>query len=273
MTIPVFQKIILEWYQKSKRDLPWRKTRNPYKILVSEIMLQQTQVSRVIPKYQQFLQEFPAPETLAKAPDSKLLTVWSGLGYWRRAKFLKATAQAITDKHNGVFPQTPEELIRLPGIGPYTAGAVACFAFNYPGAFIDTNIRRVYLHFFFPNKEEVPDKEILEIAQEAVWKENPRIWHWALFDYGATELRTKGINKRSKHYAKQSKFEGSFRSYRTAVVKKLLTSPDHQLSRATVLDFLEDKLRQEEQDYNPQEILKALQKDKLIKTSEKTISL
>ncbi|MEX1112449.1 MAG: A/G-specific adenine glycosylase, partial [Candidatus Andersenbacteria bacterium] len=245
MTIPVFQKIILEWYQENKRDLPWRKTHNPYQILVSEIMLQQTQVSRVIPKYQQFLQEFPTPEVLAKAPDSKLLTVWSGLGYWRRAKFLKAAAQAITNEHNGVFPQTPEELVQLPGIGPYTAGAVACFAFNHPGAFIDTNIRRVYLHFFFPNKEEVSDTEILTIAQQAVWKKDPRTWHWALFDYGASELKTKGINRRSKHYARQSKFTGSFRSYRTAVVKQLLATPNHQLSKAVVLDFLEDKLRTE----------------------------
>ena len=174
MTIPAFQKHILKWYKHNQRDMPWRQTRDPYKILVSEIMLQQTQVSRVLPKYAEFLQAFPTVETLAKAPEKKLLKVWSGLGYWRRARFLKATAKAVVRNHDGKFPKTPEELIKLPGIGPYTAGAVACFAFNNPQAFIDTNIRRVYLHFFFADKKDVTDKEIMPIAQKAVWPKDPR---------------------------------------------------------------------------------------------------
>ena len=268
MMIPQFQQHILTWYAKNKRDLPWRKTRDPYKILVSEIMLQQTQVSRVIPKYQEFLAAFPTVQDLAKASDKKLLAVWSGLGYWRRARFLKETAKAVVKNYDGKFPRTPEELVKLPGIGPYSAGAVACFAFNHPDAFIDTNIRRVYLHFFFADKKNVSDKEILEIAQQAVWQKNPREWHSALFDYASAELKGKKISHRSKHYTKQSKFTGSFRSFRTKVVRKLLAAPNNKLSQAVVLDFLEDTLRDNEKDYSPQEIIQALLKDKLIKQSK-----
>ncbi len=268
MTIPAFQKTILDWYSKNGRVLPWRKTHDSYKILVSEIMLQQTQVSRVIPKYQLFLKEFPNVQALAKAPDSKLLTVWSGLGYWRRARFLKATAIAVTEKYDGKFPKDIETLKTLPGIGPYTAGAVACFAFNSPAAFVDTNIRRVYLHFFFADQENVRDTEILEIAQRAVWQQDPRAWHWALFDYGAMVLKDKKINRRSKHYAKQSEFTGSFRSFRTQIVKYLLAQEKHQAPRDFIIDLLEDSLRTEEKDYSPQEILNSLVKDGLIKENK-----
>lgn len=268
MTIPAFQKHILSWYGKNQRSMPWRKTRDPYKILVSEIMLQQTQVSRVLPKYKEFLAAFPTVEALAKAPEKKLLKVWSGLGYWRRARFLKETAKAVVRNHQGKFPKTPKELIELPGIGPYTAGAVSCFAFNNPDAFIDTNIRRVYLHFFFAGKKDVADKEILPIAQKAVWKEDPRTWHYALFDYGATELKDKSINKRSRHWAKQSEFIGSFRSFRAHILKSLLAAPKNKLSVGTVLDSVEDAIRQAEKDYSPQEIIDSLLKDKLIKQSK-----
>ena len=273
MTVRKFQTTILSWYKKHQRDLPWRKTHDPYKILVSEIMLQQTQVSRVIPKYKEFLKTFPTVESLAKAPDKKLLTVWSGLGYWRRARFLKEAAKAITKEHNGVFPRTPEELVQLPGIGPYTAGAVACFAFNNVDPFIDTNIRRVYLHFFFPNEDNVSDKEILEIARKAVWEKDPRAWHWALFDYGATELKGKGINKRSRHYAKQSKFEGSFRSFRTRALRHILSTPNHKVPHDELLDYIEDLLRSSERDYSAQEVVDALLKDKLIKKNKSYFSV
>ena len=134
MDIKKFQRIILDWYRENRRDLPWRNTKDPYKILVSEIMLQQTQVSRVLPKYKEFLQTFPTLEALAKAPDKKLLKVWSGLGYWRRAKYLKETARILLGAR-AVNSQTfgislPERLETLPGIGPYTARALACFAFG-----------------------------------------------------------------------------------------------------------------------------------------------
>jgi A/G-specific adenine glycosylase len=268
MTIPKFQKTILDWYASNKRSMPWRQTHDPYRILVSEIMLQQTQVSRVIPKYKEFLQAFPTPQALAKAPESKLLKIWSGLGYWRRARFLKTCAQTVVKHYGGKFPQTPEELQTLPGIGPYTAGAVSCFAFNNPQAFIDTNIRRVYLHFFFADKTDISDKDILPIAQQAVWLDSPRDWHYALFDYGATELKDKSINKRSKHYAKQSAFTGSFRSFRARTIKHLLKTPKTKLAKAKLLDWLEDQVRQTEKDYGAQEILTSLIQDKLIKTNQ-----
>lgn len=273
MTIKSFQKEILSWYKQHQRDLPWRKTHDPYKILVSEIMLQQTQVSRVIPKYEEFLTAFPTVNDLAKAPDRKLLSVWSGLGYWRRARFLKEAANAVVKEYNGEFPRTPETLVKLPGIGPYTAGAVACFAFNNPDPFIDTNIRRVYLHFFFPNQKDISDKEILEIAKKAVWKKDPRAWHWALFDYGATELKGKDINKRSRHYAKQSKFEGSFRSFRTKALRHILSTSNHKVSHDELLDYIDELLRQSERDYSSQEVIEALLKDKLIKKTKTSFTI
>jgi A/G-specific adenine glycosylase len=265
MTLSQFQKIILAWYvnpqNKERRNLPWRKTWNPYKILVSEVMLHQTQVSRVLPKYKEFLKEFPTIEALAKTPDKKLLQVWSGLGYWRRAKYLKESAKILQKG----FPKDPIELEKLPGIGPYTARAVACFAYNNPAAFLDTNIRRVYLHFFFPNTNNVSDKEILEIAQKAVYKKNAREWHYALFDYGAAVLKDRHINKRSAHYTTQSKFEGSFRSYRTIIMNHLLSKKS--ASRKEIFALLANS------PYPKQQILDSLLKDKLIKKLKRSYSL
>ena len=276
MTISRFQKTILAWYKKNRRDMPWRKTKDPYKILVSEVMLQQTQVSRVIPKYKEFLQKFPTLEKLAKASDKDLLKTWAGLGYWRRAKYLKKIAKTIyflqgvgphrsgvKHKENIWFERfsDPKTLEKLPGIGHYTARAIACFAFGNREAFLDTNIRRVYLHFFFRNKNKVSDKEILKVAQKAVWKKNPREWHYALFDYGATVLKDKGINKRSKQYAKQSKFKGSFRSFRTKVMQFLLSQSKYQATHKKVKTLLAKT------PYPPTQILASLLKDNLIKDS------
>src|SRR3989338_8177893 len=197
MTILAFQRAILSWYKTNRRDLPWRNTKDPYKILVSEVMLQQTQVTRVIPKYKEFLKAFPTLESLAKTSDKKLLKIWAGLGYWRRALNLKETARILVEAKKtsskmrsrrplrgrerrpqnlpdfegrsfwNLFSE-PAELEKLPGIGPYTARALACFAFGNTEAFLDTNIRRVYLHFFFKNKEGVPDNEVLKVAQKAI---------------------------------------------------------------------------------------------------------
>ena len=262
--------MILSWYKKNQRDLPWRNTKDPYKILVSEIMLQQTQVSRVLPKYDEFLLSFPAIESLANANDAKLLQVWSGLGYWRRARMLKETAQEITKKYKGKFPRDHKTLQTLSGIGPYTAGALACFAFNDSTTFIDTNIRKVYIHFFFPNTDQVSDKNILPIAQKAVYTKDPRAWHWALFDYGSQKLKAKNINRKSKHYTKQSTFKGSFRSYRARAIKHLLALPKQEIQQIELIELLEDKLRKDERDFAPQEIIDALLKDNLMKKSKNT---
>lgn len=265
MTIAKCQKTILAWYKDNKRSLPWRNTRNPYRIMVSEIMLQQTQVSRVLPKYKEFLKAFPTSKALATSKDSQLLSIWSGLGYWRRARFLKEACKAIEKDFGGKFPKDVPTLKTLPGIGPYTAGAISCFAFNNNSAFIDTNIRRVYLHFFFPNKQDISDKDILPIAQKAVWQEDPRQWHFALFDYGAMKLKDKKINRNSRHYAKQSVFTGSFRSYRAKALRLLLSQENKKIKTVELIEFLEDTLRKDERDYSAKEIIASLEKDNLVR--------
>jgi len=271
MTILRFQKFILNWYKTNRRELPWRNTFDPYKILVSEIMLQQTQISRVLPKYKEFLKAFPTLSILARARDKRLLKVWQGLGYWRRAKYLKETAKIVVKK-NTIFSK-PEYLEKLPGIGHYTARAIACFAFQNTEAFLDTNIRRVYLHFFFPKRQNVADSEILPIAQKAVWQKNSREWHYALFDYGAMVLKDKKINKQSKHYRKQSKFEGSFRSFRTKVVKFLLLQPKNKATQKTIESFLRKELARQKSRHAVSEIVGSLLKDNLIKKSSTSYSL
>lgn len=270
MIIQLFRNTILGWYAKNKRDLPWRNTSDPYKILVSEIMLQQTQIARVILKYYEFLREFPDVQTLAKAKDRKLLKVWAGLGYWRRAKFLKEIARQITKEYNGKFPENPVILDAFPGIGEYTARALACFAFGHPDVFLDTNIRRVYLHFFFQGRKDVQDWEILEVAQKALPKKNPREWHYALFDYGALVLKDKTINRRSRAYHKQGKFEGSFRSFRTKAMRFLLDRPRQKVQDSILRTFLEKELTKEDAPFSADAIISALLKDSLIKKSGKS---
>lgn len=282
MTIPQFQKEILSWYKTNRRDLPWRNTKDPYRILVSEVMLQQTQVARVLPKYKEFLQRFPTLEKLAKASDKKLLKVWQGLGYWRRAKYLKETAKTLSNLTKLSFERklsNPTFLETLPGIGHYTARALACFAFGNNEAFLDTNIRRVYLHFFFSKRKNVPDTAILPLAQQAtsnlcsskklMCQITPREWHYALFDYGATVLKDKKINKRSKHYAKQNKFEGSFRSFRTKVVRFLLDQQDQTTTKTRIKQLL----KKTQSSYAPEKILASLEKDGLIKKKGDVYSL
>lgn len=245
--------------------MPFRETLDPYKILVSEIMLQQTQVSRGMEKYKEFLKIFPTLQSLAATDDKTLMRTWKGLGYWRRAKFLKETAKEIVKNKNGVFPKTPNELEKLPGIGPYTARALACFAFGSKEAFIDTNIRRVYIHFFFPDKKNISDGEILKIAEKAVLQKNPREWHYALFDYGAMELKDKTINKRAKKYARQSKFEGSFRFFRTKVVRLLLEEKEEKIPVSKIHNTLKKELSKHKSAYKKEEVINSLLKDKLIK--------
>lgn len=216
-----FQKKILDFYAVSGRHvLPWRQTSDPYRILVSEVMLQQTQVERVIPKYEAFLRAFPDVFSLAKAPVSSVLALWIGLGYNRRALYLKRTAEAIVERYGGIFPQTEKELQALPGIGAYTASAICAFAYNQSVVCIETNIRRVYIHEFFPERDDVSDKELLPHIQASVYHENPRQWYWALMDYGS-HLKKSGVNpnRRSAHYSKQSTFVGSVREVRGAIIR------------------------------------------------------
>lgn len=223
----VFIQTVKNYYKKyGRHDLPWRKTADPYKIVVSEIMLQQTQVERVIPKYRAFLKLFPTAHVLAQAPLGAVLHAWSGLGYNRRAKYLQQMAQSIVTEHKGKFPTTIEGFQKLPGIGPYTAGAIYAFAYNKPVPMIETNIRTVYIHHFFPTKKFVSDKDLMKVIEQTLDTKNPREWYWALMDYGSY-LKSTGVknNAKSKHYTKQSKFEGSKRQIRGAIMREVLKGP------------------------------------------------
>lgn len=221
--IRAFRKAILDHYKKQGRHaLPWRESHDPYLVLVSEVMLQQTQVERVIPYFLMWRKRFPTVRALAKAPLRDVLTCWQGLGYNRRAKNLHAAAKAVVKEHKGIFPKSVEELEALPGIGPYTARAVAAFAYNEDVVFIETNIRTVVTHHFFPSKKKIDDKEIAKILEEALPKGKARVWYSALMDYGSY-LKRSGIrlNARAKGYTKQSKFAGSSREARGMILKAL----------------------------------------------------
>ena len=224
-----------KFYEKEGRHkLPWRLTTDPYKILVSELMLQQTQVDRVLPKYREFLRAFPTVGSLAKAPLSQVLFHWQGLGYNRRAKFLHEAAKVVVKEYGGKLPPEPELLQKLPGIGPYTARAVAAFAFNQPVVFIETNIRTVFFHsqilknMRISEGEKISDAQLVPLVAKTLKKSGmqPREFYWALMDYGSY-LKRQGVklNHHSKHYTKQSKFEGSLRQLRGAILKQLLVSP------------------------------------------------
>jgi A/G-specific adenine glycosylase len=175
---------LLGWFASSARDLPWRRTRDPYAILVSEVMLQQTQVDRVIPKYHAFLEQFPTLSALADAPTSEVIRMWAGLGYNRRAVNLQRTARAVREA-GGTFPRDIPGLLALPGIGPYTAGAVACFAFEQDVAFMDTNIRRVVRRAFADPAAEPSEQALLELARAAVPSGRGWVWNQAIMELGA----------------------------------------------------------------------------------------
>lgn len=179
---------ILRWFGRNGRDLPWRRSRDPWAVLVSELMLQQTQVERVIPKYEAFLERWPTPAALAASPLGDVLRAWSGLGYNRRAKHLHEAAKAVVERFDGVVPRTVEALESLPGIGRYTSRAVASFAFNDDVALWDTNVRRIFLRVFAGGEfaRRVPGEDALErLLTEALPKGKSRDWHGALMDFGS----------------------------------------------------------------------------------------
>jgi len=219
-----FRKKIDGYYGLRGRDLPWRRTRDPYRILVSEVMLQQTQVPRVQTFYEKFIKKFPNFATLAKAQKGDVLAAWQGLGYNRRALALWRTAKEVVKNYGGKLPRERETLESFPGIGPYTAGAIRAFAFSKPEVFIETNIRRVFIHFFFPGRSKVHDREILPLIQKTLDHKNPRRWYFALMDYGAELGATEKANpnRRSAHYAPQSKFSGSDREIRGKILRIVL---------------------------------------------------
>lgn len=208
------------------RDLPWRYIDDPYAVLVSEVMLQQTQVSRVLPKWSQFLGLFPSLDALAAADTAIVLETWQGLGYNRRALSLKKAAEICAVKYHGNLPESYEELITLPGIGPATAAGVTAFAFDKPAMYLETNVRTVFLYELFPDREQVSDKELIPYIEATTPSTGVRDWYYALLDYGSHLKATVGNHsRRSTTYAKQSKFEGSRRQKRAEIVRIVLGQP------------------------------------------------
>jgi A/G-specific adenine glycosylase len=229
-----FQDVVWGYFGAHSRDMPWRDDPSPYHVLVSELMLQQTQVSRVLPKFQEFTARFPTFQALADASLGDVLAVWSGLGYNRRAKFLHAAAQKVMQDFGGQLPSTHIELIRLPGVGVNTAGAILAYAFNVPVVFIETNIRSVFFHHFFADRTDVDDRELQPLVEQTCDHEHPREWYWALMDYGTHLKREHGNNIiQSKHYVRQSKFEGSKRQIRGRILRELTAGaiPSEELVR------------------------------------------
>jgi A/G-specific adenine glycosylase len=206
--------------------MPWRTTHDPYEILVSEIMLQQTQVERVKGKYSEFLAAFPTLADLASAPLTEVLHVWQGLGYNRRAIALKRCAEEIVNNRGGQLPRAIEELESLPGIGPYTARAVAAFAFGIADPLVETNIRALFIHFFFHGRDRVNDREIMPLVAATLDRANPREWYYALMDFGVS-LKQQHPNpgRRSSHHTRQSRFEGSNRQQRSRLLQAVLEEP------------------------------------------------
>ncbi len=231
-----FKKTVWKYYKEHGRhDLPWRKVGvGAYKIMVSEVMLQQTQVDRVIPKYIAFIKQFGTIQKLAQAEPREVLALWSGLGYNRRALYLHNTAKIITEKYKDKVPSDPDLLEQLPGIGPYTARAIVTFAYNIPHAFIETNIRTVYIHHFFAKKKSVADAELMQIIEKTLDIAKPREWYWALMDYGSMLKRSQvKVHTKSTTYTKQSKFKGSNRQMRGEIMRHMNTVGSATLTSLT----------------------------------------
>lgn len=246
-----FQEHIWSFYGKYGRLFPWRNVDDPYRVVISEVMLQQTQTYRVLPKYEQFITIFPSFNALAHVSLHEVLTVWQGLGYNRRGRYLHELAKQIMATFGGTVPRLPEQLITLPGIGPATASSIAAFAFNIPTVFIETNIRTVFITHFFPNQNKIHDQQLLPLVAQTVDQLNPREWYYALMDYGVM-LKQQMVNpsRKSVHYTRQSKFEGSNRQVRGKILrlvteKKEITLEDlvqYLPAESTRLDAIIDGL-------------------------------
>ncbi len=215
---------VMEFYEtKGRHDMEWRLRFDPYRIVVSEVMLQQTQVPRVAGMYPKFIEKFPDFAALAAAPQAELLAAWQGMGYNSRALRLQKLARQVVEEYSGVLPQEPEVLAQLPGIGPATSCSIAAFAFNRPVVFIETNIRRVFIHYFFADDAVVDDRDLLPLVAACLLPDRSREWYWALMDLGtALKSSVPNPNRRSRQYVKQSVFEGSDRQVRGAVLRALL---------------------------------------------------
>lgn len=232
-----FRNKIYDYYNKNGRRLPWRETCDPYRIVVSEIMLQQTQVERVLEKYPAFIGAFPDFQALAHADFRNVLGIWQGLGYNRRALLLKALAGTVVQDYNGSLPSNNNDLLKLPGIGRATAGAILAFAFNIPSAFIETNIRRVFIHHFFQESTVISDSAIMPLVEKTLDVLNPKAWYYALMDYGSMLRKNiQNPNRRSAHYQKQIPFKYSDRKIRGEIIRMLIRKTHISEDEAYTLD-------------------------------------
>lgn len=223
VSISEFKKIIYTFYTNNKRSFAWRDIDDPYKIVISEVMLQQTQTHRVEQKFEEFTNLLPNFKSLAEAPFFVVLGLWKGLGYNRRAQWLQQSSQRVMNEFNGILPSDPLILETFKGIGYNTARSISTFAFNLPHVFIETNIRAVFIYHFFPQEEKVSDAQLLPLIEESLDKKDPRQWYYALMDYGVyLKKKYKNPARRSKHHARQSTFEGSDRQIRGRILEQLL---------------------------------------------------
>lgn len=270
-----FQQIVWTYYAKHKRCFAWRETNNPYHILVSEIMLQQTQTNRVTHKYNEFLTLFPTVSSLATAKLSTVLHAWMGLGYNRRARNLHETAKEIVETYKGQFPKDYQTLMSLPGIGQSTAGAIMNFAFDTATPFIETNIRTVFIHHFYKDtKAKVSDRDLLQLVDETLPRPARhasdgksvagREWFYALYDYGTYLKSTlaKDPSTMSRAYKRQSKFKGSFREKRSFVLRELLKS---KMSKIEIQKLIKEKFGS----LDGGDVVDALVKDRMIVSDKK----
>jgi len=233
MPIELFKAKIWNYFTDHQRSFVWREHISPYKVVVSELMLQQTQTYRVEPKFIEFVSVFPDFASLAQASFSEILRLWKGLGYNRRARYLQQIAQQITEKHAGELPCDPKILEDLPGIGPATARSIITFAYNIPTVFIETNIRAVFLEHFFAGEAKVHDKQILPLIEQSLDHAQPRLWYYALMDYGVHLKKLhNNPSRRSAHHVLQSQFKGSNRQVRGKILELLLA--DSRLSQQQI---------------------------------------
>jgi A/G-specific adenine glycosylase len=234
-----FQNFIWDFYRQEGRTFAWRNIDNPYQIVVSEIMLQQTQTYRVEPKFEQFISEFADFQSLAQAPLRDVLCVWQGLGYNRRAMALRTIAQKVMQEYGGILPQSPAILETFTGIGKATAASICAFAFNMSTTFIETNIRTVFIHSFFRNEIDVVDKQLLPIVEDTLDTNNPREWYYALMDYGV-KLKSLHPNpsRKSAHHAKQSRFQGSDRQIR-GMILRMITAEQEGIDEQKLVALLQ----------------------------------
>lgn len=211
--------------EHTRDDLPWRFLDDPYAVYVSEVMLQQTQVPRVLKYWPRFLALFPSVDALASASNADVLEQWQGLGYNRRALALKRSADICSAEYGGRMPDTYEELLALPGIGPATAAGIMAFAYQRPGVYLETNVRSVFIHEFFPESKKVSDKQLAPLVWRCCPSDRPREWYYALLDWGAW-LKSTGVNpnRHSSAYTRQSNFEGSHRQKRSFLLREVLAS-------------------------------------------------